>query len=255
MSLRIHSPAAPPVDDSASSQDTPGTPAAHGHHRHHEHARAQLRKSANRQRAKKRRGADSQDGIDESGASEELLMMLEEHLQRNAEMVMRVGERRNGERGNTGGQQQSDGERDTASAGLSPRRPRLSRSAAKADDVDNVDQARLEAEAALLGARTARAAAKPAGSSTYEVLAVMRDFLSLPSPAMHAAGALALVRARLIEAVDAPAGRAPLQQQSMNLLLPLMMLNLKRMRTDKERALALAKIHSLLGHRRAAPAA
>jgi type III secretion regulatory protein HpaA len=44
--------------------------------------------------------------------------------------------------------------------------------------------------------------------------------------------------------------RAPARQHSINLLLPLMLLNLTRKRSDDERALAIARINSLLGRRR-----
>lgn len=249
MSLRIHPSTPAPLDDSTSSQNASGAGSTQGHHHHHKQHTVQGRKTANRQRTRRRRGADSQDGIDESGASEELLMMLEEHLQRNAEMVMRVGERRQGSGGgNAGGGQQGDREHDQSEIAAARSRMRLVRDSTGADDIEH---ARENAESALLEARRAQAAAQPATISTYEVLSAMREFLAMPHTTAHTPGKLAAIRARLIEAVQQPVARAPVRQHSINLLLPLMLLNLERERTAQERALALAKINSLLGHRRA----
>jgi len=50
--------------------------------------------------------------------------------------------------------------------------------------------------------------------------------------------------------VEKPAGSAPQQQQSANLLLPLLLLNLGRRRTDDERARGTAILKSLLDRRR-----
>jgi len=234
-----------PTDNTTASQGTSGVAATPGHHRHHEQAKAH--KGGNRPRTKRRRGADSQDGVDESGASEELLQMLEEHLQRNAELVMRVGERRGGEQGNPGGGQQDGDERGAAGAGLSRRGVRAAPGSAAAGDSSD---ARRHTEQVLLAARRAQAADRPPASSTYEVLGAMRELLMLPSAAAHAPTTLAAVRARLIEATDTPSSRAPARQHSINLLLPLMLLNLERVRTDAERALAIARLNSLLGRRR-----
>lgn len=245
MSLRIHPSTPAPLDDSTSSQNTSGAGSTQGHHHHHKQHTVQGRKTASRQRTRRRRGADSQDGIDESGASEELLMMLEEHLQRNAEMVMRVGERRQGSGGgNAGGGQQGDGEHDQSEIAAARGRMRLVRDSTGADDIEH---ARENAESALLEARRTQ----PATISTYEVLGAMREFLAMPGTTAHTPGKLAAIRARLVEAVQQPVARAPARQHSINLLLPLMLLNLERVRTNQERALALAKINSLLGHRRA----
>jgi type III secretion regulatory protein HpaA len=234
-----------PLDNATSSQGTSDTPAAQGHRHHHEHAKAH--KSTNRPRTKRKRGADSQEGVDESGASEELLQMLEEHLQRSAELVMRVGERRGGEQGNSGRGQQDDDERGAASAALPGRPTRFARGSAGAGDAND---AHRQAEQTLLDARGAQSAQRPPASSTYEVLAAMREFLMMPAVAAGAPATLATVRERLIEAAGTPVSRAPARQHSINLLLPLMLLNLTRKRTDDERALAIARINSLLGRRR-----
>ena len=236
-----------PADTSATSAGTSAVPATQGHHRDHEPPKAH--KGTSRSRTKRRRGADSQDGVDESGASEELLQMLEEHLRRNADLVMRAGERRGGEDGNSGRGSQDDNENGTAGEDLSARAARFSRASA-ADGDTSVSEAHRHAEAALLAARRAQAAQQPPASSTYEVLAAMRDFLILPVSASRTSASLAAVRARLIEAAGTPATREPARQHSINLLLPLMLLNLDRVRTDNERALAIARINSLLGRRR-----
>ena len=236
-----------PTDTSAASTGTSAVPATQGHHRHHEPPKAH--KDTNRPRTKRRRGADSQEGVDESGASEELLQMLEEHLRRNADLVMRAGERRGGEEGNSGRGKQDDDERGTASEDLSARAARFSRGSA-ADADTSVSEAHRNAEAALLAARRAQAAQPPPASSTYEVLAAMREFLMLSASATRAPASLAAVRTRLIEAAGESTTRAPARQHSINLLLPLMLLNLERVRTGNERALAIARINSLLGRRR-----
>ncbi|SDI40001.1 hypothetical protein [Paraburkholderia phenazinium] len=236
-----------PSDNGTASQSTSEAAATPGHHRHHEQVKTH--KSGNRPRTKRRRGADSQDGVDESGASEELLQMLEEHLQRNAELVMRAGERRGGEQGNSGGGQQDEDERGAASsAGLSRSGRRTASGNAAASDAD---EAHRRAEQELFIARRAQAEERPPASSTYAVLATMREFLTLPGAAAHTPPKLVDIRSRLIEAMGTPVSRAPARQHSINLLLPLMLLNLERVRTDGERALALARLNSLLGRRRA----
>ncbi|WP_206956640.1 hypothetical protein [Trinickia acidisoli] len=251
MSIHIRSigPSTVPVDDGAPSLDTQGSLGVQGHHHHHPVHQAQ--KNANRSRMKRRRGADSQDGIDESGASEELMMMLTEHLQKQTEFAMRVAERHPGERGGSSGDSR-DGSDDGDSAASRPSK-RLSsgkRFLRGTDGADHAAEAHEAAESALLSAREAQAEAQAQTSSTYLVLAAMRAFLALPSAAAQAAGTLASVRERLVEAVETPTKRATAQQQSINLLLPLMLLNLERSRTDTERALAVAKLSSLLERRR-----
>ncbi|WP_124800700.1 hypothetical protein [Paraburkholderia phosphatilytica] len=247
MNMRVNSPIAPPIND-PSSDNASGAAQTQEVHKHRGPARAQTHKPATHPRAKKRRGADPQDGVDESGASEELVMMLAEHQQRNTETVMRVGERYHGEHSNSGGQQ-DDGEHETApSVSQARRRLRLARGAQSPEDIK---AARLDAEAALLETRRAQATERVNTSSTYAVLTIMRDFLAMPSAVAKENGTLAAVRQRLIETVEAPVSRAPAQQESINTLMPVMRLMLEKKRTDDERKLALAKINAMLGHRRA----
>lgn len=252
MSLRLPNigPSSVPVDSGPSSQNTQNPNGPQGHHPHHHHVH-QGGKTGARARSKRRRGADSPDGVDESAASEELQMMLNEHLQKQTEFVMRVAERNPGDRGGSG----NDGRdgRDNDDAAVSRPAKRLAtgkRFLRGTDGLHDAEQAHEAAESALLFARAAQAEAGLTTSSTYLVLAAMRDFLSLPSNVANTDGTLAAIRQRLIEAVGTPTKRAPAQQQSINLLLPLMMLNLKLARTDTERALAVAKLNSLLDRRR-----
>ena len=178
-------------------------------------------------------------------------MMLTEHLQKEAQLVMRVGERSSGERGESGNDARNGGDQSDGAASLQVERrhpgKRFLRVVAGPEEAIEAFEA---AEAALLEARRAQAEGRSSMSSTYRVLAVMRDFLAVPSTAAHASGTLALIRERLIAAVGTPTKRAPEQQESINLLLPLMLLNLERSRTDTERALAVAKISSLIERRR-----
>jgi type III secretion regulatory protein HpaA len=220
-----------------------------GHHHHH-HAH-QAQKSANRSRTKRRRGADAQDGIDEAGASEELLMMLTEHLQKSSESVMRVGDRHPQEHsGSGGGNDDASGQDDEGQ--LSASRASRKRFLRGASSDTETEAAKAGAEEALLDARAAQATAPPTASSTYEALKVMLDFLALPASDVASQARLALVRERLVQAVEKPAQTAPQQQQSANLLLPLLLLNLARRRTDDERARGTAILKSLLDRRRIA---
>lgn len=220
-----------------------------GHRRHPQHHDPQAAKTSNRSRAKRKRGGDPQDGIDEeSEASEELMMMLEEHLQNSTGMVMRAGERsredqRDDSEGDGGAQHGGEGPHARSAF---QRNSKLRRVASPEES----EHAQRDAESALLRARSAQGAEKPAESSTYAVLAAMRDFLALPSPVARDARTLATVRKRLIDAVGTPTSAAPAHQHSMNLLLPLMVLNLMRARTDAERAVGLAITSSQLKRRR-----
>ena len=248
MSIHIRGigPVPTPVDEGESSQGGQGPFGAQGHHHRH-HQVHQAQKSGQRSRSKRRRGADSQDGIDEAGASEELLMMLTEHLQKEAELVMRVSERHSGEHGGSGADTREGGE-DSDGEGTSKVRrmgsgPRFLRVVEHPEEAIKAFEA---AESALFETRKAQGEARAAISSTYRVLAVMRDFLAVPGSAARASATLALIRERLVAAVGTPTKRAPEQQESINLLLPLMLLNLERSRTDTERALAVAKISSLI---------
>lgn len=231
--------------DDLSSQNPQGL---QGHHHHHHLHHAQ--KNTNRSRTKRRRGADAQDGIDEASASEELLMMLTEHLQKANESVMRVGDRHPQEHSGSGGNDDGNGQDDEAEVAVA-------RSSRKGflrgvGNETETEAAKRTAEQALLDARAAQATAAPTVSSTYEALKVMLDFLALPASEVASQSRLALVRERLVQAVEKPSGSAPQQQQSANLLLPLLLLNLARRRTDDERARGTAILKSLLDRRRIA---
>lgn len=253
MSVHIRSigPSPTPLDEAASSQTSQGPfgPQGHHHHRHHVH---QAQKNGARARSKRKRGADSQDGIDESGASEELLMMLTEHLQKEADLVMRVAERHAGERGGSDADTRDGNEEgDGAVSSRAKRKGPGKRFLRAADHPEQAIEAFEAAESALLETRRAQGENRRLTmSSTYRVLAVMRDFLAVPGTASRASATLASIRERLIAAVAISTKRAPEQQESINLLLPLMLLNLERARTDTERALAVAKISSLIERRR-----
>ena len=246
--LRVSGTTVVPVGDASDADSPSAQQTQQAHHRHHHAHHVQ---KTNRSRTKRRRGADSQDGIDEAGASEELLMMLTEHLQKTSESVMRVGDRPQQEHsgssgGNSDGREQE--EEDVAVVrGVGGKR--FLRGVGSADETET---ARKSAEQALLDARKAQAAALPAASSTYEPLKVMLDFLALPGGDLVSPARLAQVRERLVQAVEKPAGAAPQHQQSANLLLPLLLLNLARRRTDDERARGTAILKSLLGRRRIA---
>ncbi len=252
MSIRVRNvgPGTSPVADGSSSQSPDGPFGPQGHHRHHHHVH-HAQKSAPRSRTKRRRGADSQDGIDEAGASEELLMMLTEHLQKEADMVMRVAEQRSRDRDGSGSDTRGGSEDgDSAPSSQVERAGSGKRFLPATAGTEEATGAFEAAESALLDVRRAQAEGRPPMSSTYRVLAVMRDFLAAPGTAARGSGTLALIRERLIAAVGTPTKRAPQQQESINLLLPLMLLNLERSRTDTERALAVAKISSLIERRR-----
>ena len=246
--LRISGTTVVPSNDPTDSDSPSGQQAQQAHHRHHHAHHVQ---KMNRSRTKRRRGADAQDGIDEAGASEELLMMLTEHLQNTQESVMRVGDRNSQEHSGSGGGNDDGSEQDKED------KPAVRGLSGKAfhrglGSVDETEAARKSAEQALLDARKAQAAAQPTASSTYEALKVMLDFLALPSGDATSLARLAQVRERLVQAVDKPAGAAPQQQQSANLLLPLLLLNLSRRRTEDERARGTAILKSLISRRRVA---
>jgi type III secretion regulatory protein HpaA len=248
--LRVSGTTVVPVNDASDSDSPSAQQTQQAHHRHHHAHHAQ---KMNRSRTKRRRGADSQDGIDEAGASEELLMMLTEYLQKNSESVMRVSDRHQQEHSGSGGggdgsEQDEEGQAATRGVGGAGGKPFLR----GLGNTDETEAARKSAEQALLDARKAQAAALPTASSTYEPLKVMLEFLALPGGDVVSPARLAQVRERLVQAVEKPAGAAPPQQQSANLLLPLLLLNLTRRRTDDERARGSAILKSLLSRRRMA---
>jgi type III secretion regulatory protein HpaA len=249
--LRVSGTTVVPVGDASDAESPSAQQAQQAHHRHHHAHHVQ---KTNRSRTKRRRGADSQDGIDEAGASEELLMMLTEHLQKTSESVMRVGERAQQEHSGSRGGNDDGHEQDEEDAavvrgvsGVSGKR--FLRGVGSAEETET---ARKSAERALLDARKAQAAALPTAGSTYEPLKVMLDFLALPGGDLVSPARLSQVRERLVQAVEKPAGAAPQHQQSANLLLPLLLLNLTRRRTDDERARGTAILKSLLSRRRIA---
>jgi|GEM_PF-6073909 len=247
--LRVSGTTVVPIDDATDSESPSAQQAQQAHHRHH-HAQ-HVQKGANRARTKRRRGADAQDGIDEAGASEELLMMLTEHLQKTSETVMRVGDRPSQEHSGSGGRN-DDGSGQDEEDGTQVDGVRGKRYHRGLSSADETETARKSAEQALLDARAAQAVAQPTASSTYEALKVMLDFLALPGADVVSPARLAQVRERLVQAVEKPAGAAPQQQQSANLLLPLLLLNLARRRTDDERARGTAILKSLISRRRIA---
>lgn len=246
--LRVSGTTVAPVGDARNADSPSAQQTQQAHHRHHHAHHVQ---KMNRSRTKRRRGADSQDGIDEAGASEELLMMLTEYLQKNSESVMRVSDRQQQEHSGSRGGNDEGNERDDEDAAVA-RGEGGKRFLRGAGNSDETETARKSAEQALLDAREAQAAALPTASSTYEPLKVMLDFLALPGGELVSPARLAQVRERLAQAVEKPAGAAPPQQQSANLLLPLLLLNLTRRRTDDERARGTAILKSLLGRRRIA---
>ena len=246
--LRVSGTGVVPINDASDSDSPSAQQAQHAHHRHHHAHHAQ---KTNRSRTKRRRGADSQDGIDEAGASEELLMMLTEHLQKSSESVMRVGDRAQQEHSGSRGSSDDGSDRNEEDE-AAIREVRSKRFLRGPDNAEETETARKSAEQALLDARKAQAAALPSASSTYEPLKVMLDFLALPGGDIVSPARLAQVRERLVQAVEKPTGAAPQHQQSANLLLPLLLLNLTRRRTDDERARGTAILKSLLSRRRIA---
>jgi type III secretion regulatory protein HpaA len=128
------------------------------------------------------------------------------------------------------------------------------------------------AETALLGARDNLVSGKAQPGTSYRILAIMREFLQMPVAARAQATTLHAVRDRLValiepgkQAVSAvnKSGDAPSSallfrsgpasrrtctpaEETMNLLLPLLLLNLSRKRTDVERAIGAAKLSALI---------
>ena len=245
--LRVSGTTVVPINDASDADSPSAQQTQQAHHRHHHAHHVQ---KMNRSRTKRRRGADSQDGIDEAGASEELLMMLTEYLQKNSESVMRVSDRhqqeQSGSRGGDDGSEQEEEDEAVRAAGGVGGKP-FARGLGRADETES---ARKSAEQALLDARKAQAAAPPNAGSTYEPLKVMLDFLALPGGEVLSPARLAQVRERLVQAVEKPTAAAPSHQQSANLLLPLLLLNLTRRRSDDERARGTAILKSLLSRRR-----
>lgn len=289
--------------DAAQQQAELATP----HRRHHTLSRAR------RQAVRKRRSAESPDANDPAAESEELLMMLDQHLRRDQTAVLKVDAR-----DARGGQQSFDQDEHSAGAQASSARAsgddhgnlparelpmRLAtrdardesalskhwRAAVK-DGAASVCTPAAQAEAALVGLHTARARraagvtassisgrafthdaasrmqfASPAandatqGSSTYQVLAIVREFLRMPADSRTSRATLADVRDRLVAATIQSAGdkhggsqrgaaRRPLTpaEESLNLLLPIALLNLGRGRTSAGRARGMSALAALI---------
>ncbi|MCR4469770.1 MULTISPECIES: hypothetical protein [unclassified Burkholderia] len=298
--------------DAAQQQAVLATPQPH-----HRHALSR----AKRQSLKKRRSAESPDANDPASESEELLMMLDQHLRRDQTGVLKVDARDS--RGSQHGFDHDDhcaspetaGKRSTHDDDLNLPARELPmhlvmrdsrdesvlskhwRTTANDSGDDSTFASGARAEAALLGIRASRAGpagamtARPAattnvppprtasthrapahanamdparqeamrGSSTYQVLAIVREFMRMPDDSRTSRATLAQVRERLVAAAtqsgrdtqttDArSAARRPLSpaEESMNLLLPIALLNLGRSRTRAGRAMGMSALSALI---------
>jgi type III secretion regulatory protein HpaA len=135
---------------------------------------------------------------------------------------------------------------------------------------------RAAAETALLGARDSLASGKEQSGTTYKILAIMREFLQMPVADRTQTTTLHTVRDSLVALIepgkqavpavnrggnasgDAPSaallfrsGPVPRRtrtaaEETMNLLLPLLLLNLSRKRTDVECAIGVAMLSALI---------
>ncbi|MCP2089993.1 UNVERIFIED_ORG: type III secretion regulatory protein HpaA [Paraburkholderia sediminicola] len=259
---------------------------------HHRHGHALTR--AKRPSLRKRRSAESPDANDPAAESEELLMMLDQHLRRSQTDVMRVDARE--PRGNQHGFGQ-----DEHSAGAEPNGKRTD-----SDDTHDLparalpmrfaqrtarDETALlkhsravsqgsarspgdQAEAALIGVQTAARKQEPSvggkaparASPTYAVLAIVREFLQMPDGERTSRTTLAQIRDRLVSASTragrdmqnnpqsniqtgvSGAAQRPLSaaEESMNLLLPIALLNLGRSRTRAGRAMGMSALAALI---------
>lgn len=287
----------------AAQQQT--APAAHRHH----HAPARQKRPSLR----KRRSAESADANDPSAESEELLMMLDQHLRRDGKDALKVEARDSGGSQPGFGQDEHSSDTETSSkrsaAGgqrqnLTPRdlpmrfverdardESVLSRhwhAAAKGGDGGSdaptltrgaqaeVALARMRAAHALRdselpsgtatnalrGASTLTAVsaknsqhraieAAARASLTYQVLAIVREFLQMPDDSRTSRPTLARVRDRLVSTVTSAvhgASRHPPSpaEESMNLLMPLVLLNLGRNRTRAGRAMGISALAALI---------
>ena len=219
---------------------------------------------------RKKRDADNPHGADLGAESEDLLMMLEQHLQRDDQQVTKTGERsardqqsssQGRDPGGAGGfaRQQAaadagprTGPRWTMRAVARPARDATRllmqwRAAAASKDA----QARAERALLALSAaaqRTAAPGAAPAASPTYPILAIVREFLALPEAERARPTTLAGVRDRLVAAARPAGPKRPLTdaEESVNLLLPIVLLNLGRRRTREGRALGVSALAALI---------
>lgn len=225
---------------------------------------------ARRAAGRKKRDADNPHGTDLSAESEDLLMMLEQHLVRDDQQVAKAGER--GARD----QQSSSQGRDPGGAGGFARQQAAADDAAhsaprwtmravarpardatrllmqwRAAAASKDAQARAERALLALSAaaqRTAAPGAAPAASPTYPILAIVREFLALPEAERARPTTLADVRDRLVVAARPAGPKRPLTdaEESVNLLLPIVLLNLGRRRTSEGRALGVSALAALI---------
>ncbi|WP_141667469.1 hypothetical protein [Burkholderia cepacia] len=283
------------------------------HHRHHALARQK------RPSLRKRRSAESPDANDPAAESEELLMMLDQHLRRDQIGTLKIDTRDS--RGSQHGFEQDEHSASGQADGNKPSsdiqqnlpvsalpmylEPRSARDesvllrdwhavvSGKLDGTTSQSPAEL-AETAFLVALTPRAprpASRPASQAsrtthqtsvgpssqvlshvnasgsagdestldqtTYRVLAIMREFMRMPVDARKSHTTLTHIRDRLVNATIAVrsasgSGQRPLSpaEESMNLLLPIALLNLGRSRTRAGRAMGMSALAALIRHGR-----
>ena len=234
------------------------------HLRRHRPGQTASRRVAGR----KKRDADNPHGADLSAESEDLLMMLEQHLLRDDGQVTKTGERGAGDQqsssqgrdpGGAGGfaRQQADGEahagpRWTMRAVARPARDesrllaQWRAAAAHKGTLARAERALLALPAAAL--RPAAPGAGPAASPTYPILAIVREFLAAPESERTRPATLADVRDRLLAAAGPAGAKRPRSdaEESVNLLLPIVLLNLGRRRTREGRASGMSALAALI---------
>jgi type III secretion regulatory protein HpaA len=250
------------TDQPAAQEPLPQLP----HLRRHRLGQAARRSTSGR----KKRDADNPHGADPGAESEDLLMMLEQHLLRDDRQVAQTGER------GAGDQQSSSHGRDPGGAGGFARQqaagddssrnaPRWTMRAVTRPARDDgrllaqwraaatAKGSRARAERALLALpavvkRTGAPGAGPAASPTYPILAIVREFLAIPETERTRPATLADVRDRLLAAAKPAGAGRPLSdaEESVNLLLPIVLLNLGRHRTREGRALGMSALAALI---------
>lgn len=252
----------------------------------HRHGPRPKRRAASR----KRRDSDNPHAADPGGESEDLLMMLEQHLRHDEDAVRKIGPRDARDDRSSSHQQEhgADAERKTGQLATGDGRERAGRPMRLVqrpvrDESSLLKQWRaaakggartplLRAEQALMAlpaasrqaaaANAARAAqlrtdgagSRPAQPSpTYSILAIVREFLTLPEGERTSGGTLASVRDRLLAASSnaargqgLPARAVTAAEESVNLLLPIVLLNLARGRTRAGRANGISSLAALI---------
>jgi type III secretion regulatory protein HpaA len=227
---------------------------------------------------RKKRGADNPHGADLSAESEDLLMMLEQHLTHDDKDVTKSGERGGRDQGSSsqgrdpGGGGGGDFARQHAATGDEARNgirwtmhvvPRPVRdetrllvqwraAAAGKGPLARAEHALLAVPAAAR--RGGTSGTDPAASPTYPILAIVREFLAIPEGDRTRPATLANVRDRLLAAAAARAGGSPANvgrplsdaEESVNLLLPIVLLNLGRHRTREGRAIGISSLAALI---------